>query len=86
MNYVTVSCAPKMCSAKMKEPDDIETLPTYIIGILMGLILVRGFESYFNFFVAWAKTQNPAVILSLLEGLHVRAMYKFCNKGGDADG
>ncbi|KAK1394836.1 hypothetical protein POM88_013892 [Heracleum sosnowskyi] len=51
----------------------------------MFLVLDGGFEKKFNLFVAWARTQRPNAILSLLEGLPVRALYKFGNIGSDAD-
>ncbi|KAK1357132.1 hypothetical protein POM88_050388 [Heracleum sosnowskyi] len=65
--------------------NNIKTLPTDIISLLMFLVLNGGFENCFNFSVAWARTQRPAVIVSLLDGLPVRALYKFGNIGSDAD-
>lgn len=65
--------------------NNIETLPLDVIVMLMELLSASGFENCFNFFVAWARTQRPAVIMSLLEGLPLHSMLKFGNMGGDAD-
>ncbi|KAK1365938.1 hypothetical protein POM88_041499 [Heracleum sosnowskyi] len=63
--------------------NNIETLPTDIISLLMFLVLDGCFEKKNNLFVAWAMTQRPAAILSLLEGLSVRARCRdlLCGSG-----
>ncbi|KAK1396544.1 hypothetical protein POM88_006407 [Heracleum sosnowskyi] len=65
--------------------NNVETLPTDIIGMLMEVLSAGGFEDCYNFFVAWARTQRPSAILALLNGLPLRAMYKLANAGGASD-
>lgn len=69
----------------MRVDNNIQTLPTYIIGMLMCLLLHKEFEDYFNVFGVWVRIQRPSMILSLLNELHLCAMYKFGNMGVDAD-
>ncbi|KAK1360976.1 hypothetical protein POM88_045450 [Heracleum sosnowskyi] len=65
--------------------NNVETLPTDVIGILMEVLSAGGFEDCYNFFVAWARTQRSSAILALLNGLPLRAMYKLANAGGEVD-
>lgn len=70
-----------MCSTKTGDVNNnIETILIAIISMLMQLLLEERFERCFNFFITWARTQRPPLILFLLEGHPVLDMYKFINK------
>lgn len=65
--------------------NNIESLPIDVILVLLQLLLAGGFENAFNFFIAWARTQRPSVIYSLLKEFPLRLVYKFGALGSDGD-
>ncbi|KAL8095118.1 hypothetical protein AgCh_036539 [Apium graveolens] len=65
--------------------NNVESLPTDMVRLLMQNLVNSGFESAFNFFIAWARTKRAYVILALLEGFPLCSLYKYRDKDSDAD-
>lgn len=65
--------------------NNVESMPIDMVMLLMQYLLTFGFESVFNFFIAWCRTQRPPTIHMLLEGFPLRSLYKFCHMGSSAD-
>lgn len=57
--------------------NNIETLPIDMILVLLKLLIVESFQDFYNFFIAWARTQRTSAIVILLESMPLRDLYKF---------
>lgn len=69
----------------MVRENNVETLPNDVIIVIMKHLLGVGFESFFNFFISWARSQRPATISSLLLEFPVCTLWKFGIGGTVAD-
>ncbi|WOG95127.1 hypothetical protein DCAR_0414429 [Daucus carota subsp. sativus] len=67
------------------ENNNIATIPTDIVIVLLELLLVGGFQDFFNFFIVWSRTQREVVITSLLDKFPLRSLYKYGCRGSPAD-
>ncbi|KAL1826127.1 hypothetical protein ACET3Z_012905 [Daucus carota] len=67
------------------ENNNIATIPTDIVIVLLELLLAGGFQDFYNFFMAWSQTQRAVVITSLLEKYPLRTLYKYGCRGSPAD-
>ncbi|KAK1396107.1 hypothetical protein POM88_005970 [Heracleum sosnowskyi] len=65
--------------------NNVECLPIDMIITIMQLLLGSGFEGFFNFFIAWARSQRPCAIGSLIAEFPVCALYKFGAVGSVTD-
>lgn len=65
--------------------NNIETLPIDMIVVLLKLLVIEIFQDFYNFFIAWARTQWTSAIVLLLESFPLRDLYNFHQFGSPSD-
>ncbi|KAK1382509.1 hypothetical protein POM88_020244 [Heracleum sosnowskyi] len=65
--------------------NNVGTLPIDMIVTLLKLVVVESFQDFFNFFIAWARTQRRSAIVALLEYFPLRDIYQYRQIGGPSD-
>lgn len=65
--------------------NNIETLSIDMIVTLLKLLVVESFQDFYNFFIAWARTQRTSAIILLLESFPLRDLYKYRQLGTPSD-
>ena len=67
------------------ENNNIATIATDIVIVLLELLLVGGFQYFYDFFIAWSQTQRAVVITSFLEKFPLCTLNKYGSRVSPAD-